>query len=72
VNLSVRIRKLRKAAGLRVTDLADQVGVSTAAVAQWERKKEPTTPSLDNLRKLASLFGLSLDDLTSKPTTKAS
>lgn len=60
MNLNARIRAWREHLGLRVTDLAKQVGVSTAAVSQWEREENGTAPSHDNLAAIASAFGLSM------------
>ena len=52
---------LRTKTGLSQTVLATQLGVSNKAVSKWETgKSKPTT---NTLRKMAALFGLSVDEL---------
>ena len=52
---------LRKNAGISQSQLADQLGVTNKAVSKWETgKSKPTT---NTLRKMAALFGLSIDEL---------
>ena len=52
---------LRKNAGLSQSALAEQLGVTNKAISKWETgKAKPTT---NTLRKLATLFGLSVDEL---------
>ena len=52
---------LRKNAGISQSQLADQLGVTNKAISKWETgKSKPTT---DTLRKMAALFGLSVDEL---------
>jgi len=58
------IYALRKRASLSQTDLAQQLGVTNKAVSKWENgKAKPTT---EVLRKLAKLFGISMDTLLEK------
>ena len=52
---------LRKKAGLSQTDLARQLAVTNKAVSKWENGK--AKPSTDTLRKLACLYGISVDTL---------
>lgn len=48
-------------AGLTQTELAEKLGLTNKAVSKWETgKAKPTTNAL---RKLAALFGLSVDRL---------
>lgn len=54
-------RERRVAAGLSVATVAKSVGVTRAAVYMWEYGK--TVPRIDTLRKLAQLYGCSLDEL---------
>ena len=52
---------LRKDIGISQSQLADQLGVTNKAVSKWETgKAKPTT---NTLRKMAALFGLSVDEL---------
>lgn len=53
--LGARIRTARKAAGMTIAHLAEIMGVSVAAVQQWEADK--TTPTVDRLLKLTELLG---------------
>lgn len=52
---------LRKSKKLTQEDIAEKLGVSRQAVAKWESGE--TVPDLDKCRKLADIFGVSLDDL---------
>src|ERR1700694_304466 len=54
-----RIAKAREAAGLNPSELSREIGVSRAAVAQWEVGK--TEPNARNLRKIASVVGVTLE-----------
>ncbi len=56
--------ELRKKAGLSQTELAWQLGVTNKAVSKWENGK--AKPSTETIRKLASLFGVSVDTLLEK------
>lgn len=53
--------ELRKKAELSQTELAEQLGVTNKAISKWENGK--AKPSTETLRKLASLFGISVDTL---------
>lgn len=55
------IKKKRQLAGLSQAELAGLINVNQTAISQWERGI--TTPSLDNARRLASVFGCTIDDL---------
>jgi DNA-binding XRE family transcriptional regulator len=57
--LGERIAQAREAANLNPSELSRELGISRAAVAQWEiGKTEPTTK---NLRKIASVVGVTLE-----------
>lgn len=60
VNLRTRIRTWREHVGMRVTDLAAAVDVSTAAVAQWERSRNGTEPSHDHLAGIVRSYGITM------------
>lgn len=53
----------RNKAGLSQMELANQLGVSRQAVSRWE--SGDTTPTMDKLKTLAKLYGVSLDWLCS-------
>lgn len=55
------IYELRKRAGLSQSELALKLGVSNKAVSKWEVGK--AKPAVDKIRKLAVIFGVSVDDL---------
>jgi transcriptional regulator with XRE-family HTH domain len=50
-----RLRELRKSAGLRQEDLAEQSGISQAAISQLENDQRPLT--LDYMRTFARIIG---------------
>lgn len=55
------IYELRRKSGYTQAELAQKLGVTNKAVSKWETgKSKPTT---DTLRKLAALFGLSIETL---------
>ena len=55
------IYELRSKAGLTQGEMAEKLGVSNKAVSKWENgKAKPTT---NTLRKMAALFGISIDEL---------
>lgn len=57
----LKIRELREARGMSQRQLANEVGVSPGAVAQWELGA--TTPTTANLVALANVLGCSMDTL---------
>lgn len=59
--MAQRLVDRRKAAGLSQEALAAQLGVSRQAVSKWERSE--SSPDTDNLIALATLYGVSLDEL---------
>lgn len=58
------IYELRRKAGLSQSELAAEIGVTNKAVSKWEVCK--AKPSVETIRKLASLFHVSVDDLLKK------
>jgi transcriptional regulator with XRE-family HTH domain len=59
-----RLAGLRAENGLRQSDVAEKIGISTTAYRNIETG--PSAPSLENLIKLADLFNVSLDYLTGR------
>lgn len=55
------IRELRTEKGLSQFEFAVQVGVTPGAVSAWERGK--SEPKVSQLRTIAKLFGVSMDDI---------
>lgn len=55
------IYDLRKKYGISQSELAEILGVTNKAVSKWENGK--TKPKIDILRKMASYFKISVDDL---------
>jgi transcriptional regulator with XRE-family HTH domain len=53
--------KLRKEKGMSQSELAEELGVSRQAVSRWEGGT--SLPSIENLKCISTLYGVSLDDL---------
>ena len=60
-SVAARIAAAMKSAGLSRAELARRVGVSPAAASQW--CLGTSTPTVDNLTKIAAALGVSLDEL---------
>lgn len=60
-NLGLQIVKLRKGRGWNQGDLAKRLGVNRSNVGKWERGL--SAPSLEDLTVLATLLGVTLDEL---------
>lgn len=56
---------LRMERRMTIEDLADALGVPPETVCEWECAK--TSPSLDNMNKLAKLYGIPLDEIIRNP-----
>ena len=52
--------KAREKACLTQAEAAEKLGVTGAAVCQWEKGK--TSPKLPMLRKIANLYGCTVDE----------
>ena len=61
MNIGANIKKLREARKLTQEQVAEQVGVTFQAVSSWER--DEYKPDVDNLIRLAKLFGVSASAL---------
>ena len=67
--LNEKIRVLRKKAGYSQEQMARKLHLTQGAISQWENGL--TVPAADQLASLASIFGISVDDLLEieKPDT---
>lgn len=62
MDIGQRIAAWREAKGLSQQQLAEKIGVTYAAVYQWEVDGESrTTPSLTKLEKCAEVFGVTME-----------
>ena len=61
VGTGANIERLRKAAGLTVRQLQDDLGVSAQAIHKW--RVGAALPTVDNLVVLAAVFGVRIDDI---------
>ena len=61
MTLGKKLALQRKAIGLSLEEVALKVGVTTQTLADWENNA--VEPGIQNLKALASLFQISLDDL---------
>ena len=59
--LGEKIAQLRRKNGWSQEELADKMGVSRQAVSKWESNQ--TTPDLERILRLSSLFGVTIDYL---------
>lgn len=59
--LAEKIVVLRKQKRLTQMELAEQLNVSRQAISRWE--KADAIPSIDNLRAMSDIFGISVDCL---------
>ena len=65
------IHEYRETHGISIRDFARMCGISHAAIALYEKgvspkTGEPIVPSTSNLKKIADVLGLSLDELFRK------
>lgn len=61
MSLAEKLVTLRKQKGLTQMDLAEQLNVSRQAISRWE--VGAAVPSIDNLRILSDIYGISVDYL---------
>lgn len=61
LQFAAQLKKYRTGQNLSQDDIAKKLYVSRQAVSKWE--KGAATPDLNNLVKLAEIFGISLDTL---------
>lgn len=61
MNIGNKIKELRKARGITQEELANSIGVSFQAISKWENNI--ALPDITLTPKLASYFGVSMDEL---------
>ncbi len=66
IHLANNLKRLRKQSGLTQHTVADALGIERSRYAHYE---SGTTPTADNLRKLARVFNITIDELLSPPST---
>lgn len=72
MDIGKRIAAWRALRGMTREELAELVGVSVAAVYQWEGTGESKTrPATDNLERIAEAFGVSLAEFFGRLPRKA-
>jgi transcriptional regulator with XRE-family HTH domain len=59
--LGMMVASLRKENGMTQMELAEKMNVTDKAVSKWER--DLSCPDVNSLPKLASIFGISVDEL---------
>lgn len=67
--IASNITFLRKKMGLSQLELAEKIQYSNKNVSKWE--KAETTPSVFTLKRLAEIFGITVDKLVSSPLSEA-
>lgn len=55
------LKRKRLECNMTQTELAEKVGVTQGAIWQWENGK--ADPSLENLKKMATFMGCTIDEL---------
>lgn len=64
MTLGERLKKLREEKGLTQKQVADKLGLESAAISKYE--KDLREPNIESLLKLSDLFEISLDELLRK------
>jgi transcriptional regulator with XRE-family HTH domain len=70
LTIAARIRIAREQAGLSCAELARQVGVRPSAAVQWEAE-HGTTPSVENLSRVATITRIAFEWLATGRGSKA-
>ncbi len=70
MTLGEKIKNLRTRNNLTQEELADRLFVTRTAVSKWETNRG--YPDIANLKSIAELFGVSLDDLVSDEDVRCS
>lgn len=70
MTLGENLQKLRKSAGLSQEEVAGRLFVSRQSVSKWEN--DQAEPGVENLKALAALYGVTMDQLTGMAPPSAS
>lgn len=57
------IRRLCSKKPISIAKLERETGISNGTISRWDA----SSPTIDNVRKVADFFGVSVDDLLSTP-----
>lgn len=68
-NIANNIVELRKINNLTQAELAEKLNFTDKAISKWERGE--STPDIESLANMASLFNVSVDDLLSENLNKS-
>ncbi len=68
MDISSRIKDLRKKHGLNQFELAEEIGISVDTVRRWESNKQ--VPRADELSNLASVLRITVDELLNGSNTQ--
>ena len=68
MELSERVKALRRESKLSQAELAEQIGVSQQCISEWERGK--TEPTLTFIVKLSDIFNVSADYIVCRTNHK--
>ena len=60
-----KIRKLAKEKGFSIPSIEEATGLSNGAISKWNI----SSPSVDNLKKVADFLGVTMEDLMSDTET---
>lgn len=60
------ILALCKKAGIRISKLEKETGIGNGTIARWEK----SSPSVDNAKKVADFFGVTVDQLLTAPQSE--
>lgn len=66
MNFAERLKEIRKSQNLSQEQLAEKIGVSRQAITKWETGRG--LPDIDNMKILAEIFKMTIDDLVSSET----
>lgn len=61
VSTGQNIKRMRKAAGMKIKDVQDACGVTATSVCNWQNGK--AVPTVDNLIILSAIWHVKIDDI---------
>ncbi|HFI0682456.1 TPA: helix-turn-helix domain-containing protein [Streptococcus suis] len=66
MSVGEKIKQLRKEKGLTMVELGELIGAPQSAISNWE--KGDNLPNVGRLKKLADIFGISVEELLGEQT----